>query len=243
MRNRPIPHISEADKAYIRDLLIYEDDDVLAFNKPSGLPSQVRGNRARNLDHLLWAFAKSNGKRPRLVHRLDAGTSGVILAAKTQPAAAKLSEAFATRSAKKTYLAIACGRLPDKSSGVFDAPIARIETDRGSQIIAGQAEGKPAQTRWRILARAETHALFVLEPKSGRMHQIRVHLAHAGCPILGDHIYGDRGSAPRLMLHAASIELPHPNGEGMLRISAPAPEDFGACLEKHNLHTALISIG
>lgn len=235
MRNRPIPPISEADKSYMRDLLIYEDEVVLGFNKPSGLPSQVRGNRARNLDYLLWAFARRNGKRPRLVHRLDAGTSGVILAAKTQPAAASLSEAFARRRAKKTYLAIASGNLPKKSSGIFNAPIARIQTDRGSQIMTGHAEGKPAQTSWRILTRTEAHALFELKPQTGRMHQIRVHMAHAGCPILGDHVYGDKRSAPRLMLHAAAIALPHPGGEGQLCVSAPPPVDFTAFLDENCL--------
>jgi len=101
-RNRDIPLISEMDQAFVRGLLMGETADVLAFNKPSGLPSQTRGNRARNLDHLLWAFARSNGKRPRLIHRLDAGTSGVIIAAKTKPAAARLSEAFAGRDVEKT---------------------------------------------------------------------------------------------------------------------------------------------
>lgn len=86
MRNRPIPHIANDQQALVRDLLIYEDAYVLAFNKPSGLAVQTRGNRGTSLDHLLWTFARSNGKRPQLVHRIDAGTSGLILAGKTKPA-------------------------------------------------------------------------------------------------------------------------------------------------------------
>ena len=107
-----------------------------------------------------------------------------------------------------------------------------VQSSAGARI---RPEGKPAQTRWRILARTQTHALFELKPKTGRMHQIRVHLAHAGCPILGDHIYGDRRSAPRLMLHAGLIELPHPSGDEQLSVSAPRPEDFEICIEKHDL--------
>ena len=98
MRNRPIPNLAEAQKAYVRDLVLYEDEFVLAFNKPSGLAVQTRGNRGTSLDHLLWAFARSNGKRPHLVHRIDAGTSGLILAAKTKPAMAALSAATTTRT-------------------------------------------------------------------------------------------------------------------------------------------------
>lgn len=224
-RNRPIPHIPEEDKAFVRSLVIHEDDAVLAFNKPSGLPSQVRGNRSQNLDHLLWAFAKSNGKRPRLVHRLDAGTSGVIVAGKTKPAAASLAAAFEQRKATKTYVAVVGGVLPSEESGVIDAPIARVETDRGTQIIAGHKDGKWAKTTWRVLSRGNANVLLELKPETGRMHQIRVHLASIGCPILGDHIYGEKASAPRLMLHAQSLVLPHPNGD-VLKVETDMPESF-----------------
>ncbi len=224
-RNRPIPHLSDEDKDYVRSLVIFEDDAVLAFNKPSGLPSQVRGNRARNLDHLLWAFAKSNGKRPRLVHRLDAGTSGVIVAGRTKPAATALATAFEKRAVQKTYVAVVGGLFPSEDSGSIDLPIARIETDRGATIVAGHKSGKPAVTHWRVLERCEGKALLELRPETGRMHQLRVHLAHLGCPILGDRIYGDEASAPRLMLHAAKLELPYPAG-GDIRLETPVPESF-----------------
>ena len=224
-RNRPIPHISADDKAYVRSLVIHEDEAVLAFNKPSGLPSQVRGNRARNLDHLLWAFAKSNGKRPRLVHRLDAGTSGVILAGKTKPAATALAAAFEQRNVQKTYAAVVGGPLPGEDEGTIDLPIARIETDRGAKIVAGHKAGKAAVTHWRVLERSEGKALLELRPETGRMHQLRVHLAHMGCAILGDRLYGDETSAPRLMLHAARLELPHPGGNPIC-LQTEIPESF-----------------
>ena len=224
-RNRDIPLISEGDQAFVRGLLMGETAEVLAFNKPSGLPSQTRGNRARNLDHLLWAFARSNGKRPRLIHRLDAGTSGVIIAAKTKPAAARLSEAFAGREVEKTYLAEVTGG-PDTDSGIINAAIARVEMDRGSQMVAGHKDGKRAVTRWRVVQRGDGTTLLEVTPETGRMHQIRLHLAHMGWPILGDGIYGEKRSAPRLMLHARRLRVPDGAG-GTDEFEADAPEGFG----------------
>ena len=236
-RNRPIPHITVADKGFVRPLIIHEDAAMLAFNKPSGLPSQVRGNRARNLDHLLWAFAKSNGKRPRLVHRLDAGTSGVILAGRTQPASVALSRAFEAREMRKTYLALVGGAFPDGETGTIDASIARIEIDGRMQVVAGHPEGKPALTRWRVLARSGDTTLLMLQPETGRIHQIRVHLAHLACPILGDRIYGG-AAAPRLMLHAAALAGPHPDG-GDFDIAAPLPDSFVVAGTEAGLDMAL----
>ena len=116
-RNRPIPEISAEDAAFVRSFLMHEDEAVLAFDKPAGLAVQTAGGRGQSLDFLLWAFAKSNGKRPKLVHRIDSGTSGVLVVARTTPAAAHLSEQFAARTASKTYLALVSGRLPDADEG------------------------------------------------------------------------------------------------------------------------------
>ncbi|MEL6568675.1 MAG: RluA family pseudouridine synthase [Pseudomonadota bacterium] len=224
-RNRAIPLLSQHEKDYVRDLLVHEDEAILAFNKPSGLPSQVRGNRARNLDHLLWTFAKSNGKRPRLVHRLDVGTSGIILAGRTQPDAASLSQSLEHRKARKVYWAIIAGDLPKKSSDAFDDRIARIDEAGRSRMVAGCPDGKRALTRWTIPSRFGDVALIELRPETGRMHQLRVHLAHHGCPILGDTLYNG-GPASRLCLHAASIELTHPRDDARIVLKAPLPEVF-----------------
>ncbi|HCE21761.1 MAG TPA: RluA family pseudouridine synthase, partial [Hyphomonas sp.] len=105
MKNRSLPNISVEDRAYAESLVIFEDSQVIVFDKPSGLAVQGGGGISRSLDDLLIAFAKSNGKKPRLVHRLDRGTSGVVIVARTKPAAAFLSEEFAARQATKTYLA------------------------------------------------------------------------------------------------------------------------------------------
>ncbi len=226
MRNRPIPNVPLADAAFVRSLLIHEDEALLAFDKPSGLPVQTRGGRGRALDRLLWAFARSNGKRPKLVHRLDTGTSGVVLAAKTKPAAAAVSEAFAKRRVKKTYLAIASGAAPDTRHGMIDVALKLYEPDRGRGTMRPSTAvgAQTAETRWRTLASDGRATLFEVRPRTGRLHQIRAHLASIGYPILGDDLYGG-DAAPRLMLHAFSLELTHPSG-APFAVSAAPPAAF-----------------
>ena len=238
MRNRAIPHITEHDKARVRAMVVYEDAYLLAFNKPSGLAVQTRGNRGTSLDHLLWTFARSNGKRPDLVHRIDVGTSGLVVAAKTKPATAFFNAAFAERRVQKRYLAGVSGILPEAETGRctfglrksgrrvyadgMDVP-KRDPTDTRAPSPLGQP--MIAETDWRVMARSGDIALIEARPLTGRMHQIRAHLAGMGCAILGDHIYGDKRSAPRLMLHAAGLKLPHPDKKE-LALEAPVPDDF-----------------
>lgn len=228
-RNRDIPSLSAEAAVLARSLLIHEDAAVLAFNKPSGMASQGGGGVGQSLDDLLWAFAKSNGKRPRLVHRLDLGTSGVIIAARTQPAAAFLSAAFAGRDTQKTYLALVKGKIPQAEHGVIDAALVKVEEGGRPRMILAKPGRKGAQiarTGWKILARNGDQALMQLSPETGRMHQIRVHLMSLGCPILGDGLYGEgQATGARVMLHAARLEVPHPEG-GTLALEAPVPDDF-----------------
>jgi RluA family pseudouridine synthase len=224
MRNRPIPKLSDAQKEMIRRLVIYEDAEVLAFDKPSGLAVQTRGNRGTSLDFLLWAFVRSNGKRPHLVHRIDAGTSGLILAAKTKPAMTFLSKEFAERRVKKTYLALVSGDLPDQDEGACDVPLLKV----GRAVQPGHVDrgADTALTHWRILSRSNAHALIEARPHTGRMHQIRAHLAHLGCPIIGDPIYGEGTlTGPRLMLHAFRLEIALPSSN-VHTFEAPVPQDF-----------------
>lgn len=224
MRNRPIPRIAEDQKAYVRRLVVYEDDAVLAFNKPTGLAVQTRGNRGTSLDHLLWTFARSNGKRPQLVHRIDAGTSGLILAGKTKPAIAALSTEFAERRVKKRYLALVAGELPAKDTGICDIPLLKT----GRSVVPGRIESgaDAARTVWRMLGRSGAYGLIEARPETGRMHQIRAHLAAMGCPILGDHIYGNgQRDADRLMLHAGALEITLPDKK-KLALEAPVPREF-----------------
>ncbi|MEX1252225.1 MAG: RluA family pseudouridine synthase [Hyphomonas sp.] len=230
-RNREIPAISPEDLALVQGMVLHEDNSLIAFNKPAGLAVQAGSGVARSLDGLMAAFSRSNGKRPRLVHRLDQGTSGVIVAAKTQPVAAKLSEAFAGRGVQKTYLALVKGRLPPAETGVADAALVKVEEGGKARMIIARPDRKGAQaarTGWRVLARQGEFALMQMSPETGRMHQIRVHLMALGCPILGDALYGEgQATAPRLMLHAARLDLAHPEG-GRRVLEAPVPEDFRA---------------
>ena len=228
-RNRPVPELSTEAADFVRNLVIHEDDKVIVFNKPSGLAVQGGGGISRSLDDLLVAFAKSNGKRPRLVHRLDLGTSGVIITARTQPAAAFLSEEFASRRTEKTYLALVRGALPSADEGTLNTPLVKVEEAGRPRMIAAKPGRKGAQaavTHWRILTRSGDAALLEARPETGRMHQIRAHLSIAGMPILGDWLYGTGAEgASRLMLHAAKLVVRHPDG-GEMCFEAPLPEDF-----------------
>lgn len=207
---------------------------VIALNKPSGLSSQGGRIQAHTLDDLLWAFARSNGKRPELVHRLDRDTSGVILAAKTKPAAAFLGKALQGRKVQKTYLALVAS-APEPASGSIDAPIRRQEIGRESysRVCEPEAEGAQAAiSRYRTLASGDDGAVVELEPRTGRMHQLRVHMAHVGRPLAGDVRYGGAltlggRAVPRLMLHAARLTFPHPDA-GRCTVEAEPPEDFTA---------------
>lgn len=235
--------LSAEDAAYARALVIHEDAQLLVFNKPAGLAVQGGSGVTRSLEDLLAAFAKSNGKRPRLVHRLDRETSGVLVAARTQPAAAFLSQAFASRDTIKTYLAIVCGGAPEPANGEID--LALKKTSRaGLDIMEASPRGQSALTRYETLATAPNAALVRLQPETGRMHQLRAHLAAIGRPIAGDGKYGGLFrlggvEVPSLLLHAASLDLPHPDG-GRRRFSATPPDHFFAAARSLDLdHTAL----
>jgi RluA family pseudouridine synthase len=243
-RNYEDQEIPEVDRAFVRGLVIHEDSAVLAFNKPSGLAVQTRNPEDRTLDSLMAAFARSNGKRPRLVHRLDAQTSGVIVAAKTQPAAAALSQAFAERMVDKTYLAVVTGSPLPPGETEFSMPLSRHIARPGLELMRaarpGDQKSQSAVTRWRVLASAGNAHLLSVDPQTGRMHQIRVHLSLEGRPILGDPYYGGAGTVkgepvPRLMLHAARLEIPHPAAGGRIVINAPPPADFLAVLSAAGL--------
>lgn len=213
--------------------LLFEDADVLAFDKPAGLPVQGGSGVTESLETLIASYAKSKGRAPKLVHRLDRDTSGVIVVARTKPAAAFLSAAFAERRARKTYLAIVCGGAPAPEMGQIDLALVK-EKRRGVDLVRvarpGETLSQAARTRYRTRAACEGAALLELEPETGRMHQLRAHLAAIGRPIVGDGKYGGLSaigavSAPGLMLHAAELVVPHPAG-GRLSLAAVPPAAF-----------------
>ncbi len=229
--------LSPEEIAFVRSLVIHEDAEVLALNKPPGLSSQGGRIAVHTLDELLAAFAKSSGVRPRLVHRLDRDTSGVILTARSQPAAAFLGKAMMSRRVKKTYLAIVAPGAPDPREGGIESPLRKESQGREAYMRVCESDHPDAQqasTRYRTLASNDTAALVELAPRTGRMHQLRVHMASIGRPIAGDPRYGGAlvlagAPAPRLMLHAAALTFPHPAG-GERRIEAPIPADIAAVL-------------
>jgi tRNA pseudouridine32 synthase/23S rRNA pseudouridine746 synthase len=252
---KPLPVVLTEDEIdFVRAMVIEQDDSILALNKPSGLSSQGGRIKAHTLDELLYAFAKSSGVRPKLVHRLDRDTSGVILAARSQPAASFLGKAMMAQKFSKTYLALVAAP-PEPRGGVIEVPLRREEIGRESYMRVSEPDHPDAQTastRYRTLAVGPGAALVELSPKTGRKHQIRVHLAHIGRPIIGDARYGGAlmvagRPAPRLMLHAAALSFPHPEG-GRRRIEAPPPEDFvetGALggLERNAIGLPAVSTG
>jgi len=232
----PTPVALTADEvAFVRGLVIYEDPELLGLAKPAGLSSQGGRIAVHTLDDLLWAFARPGKARPRLIHRLDRDTSGVILAAKTKPAAGFLGKAMMAHRIAKTYRAIVTPGAPQPKGGTIEAALRREEIGREAYMRLCQPDhpdAEAAMTRYRTLAEAPGAALVELSPQTGRMHQLRVHLASIGRPIAGDARYGGAlvvgGQAvPRLMLHAAALSFPHPGG-GVKKIEAPVPADMTA---------------
>ena len=229
--------LSADEIALVRGLVLYEDAEILALNKPAGLSSQGGRGQVHTLDELLWAFAKPGKARPRLIHRLDRDTSGVILTAKTKPAAGFLGKALMKRAFSKTYLAIVAPGPPEPRGGMIDLPLRRVEEGREAYMrtcAADHPDAEAAVSRYRTRAEAPGAALMELDPQTGRMHQLRVHLAALGRPIAGDARYGgalvvNGHAVPRLMLHATALGFPHPAG-GTKRLEAPPPADMTGLL-------------
>jgi RluA family pseudouridine synthase len=213
--------------------ILHEDEWVVAVDKPSGLPTHATRDPER--DHLLASVARllqrRDGEAPELfaIHRLDVGTSGVVLLARRPEANAPLSRAFAERRVDKRYDALVFagdGEIPE----TFE--VKRYLKAKGRRALVVRSGGKPSHTVFERIAVEGERALLSAHPTTGRMHQIRVHLADRGTPILGDHLYGHRRAhAERLMLHAQRLSLPHPSGEGTLEIIAPTPVVFRRMLQ------------
>jgi RluA family pseudouridine synthase len=239
-KQKPAPppvKLTPAEIELVRSLVIYEDADVLVFNKPAGLSSQGGRGQVHTLDEMLWAFARPGKSRPRLIHRLDRDTSGVILTAKTKPAAGFLGKALMGRKFSKSYIAIVTPGAPDPKAGRIERPLRRDEVGREAYMRVCEpdhADAETALSHYGTLAEAPGAALLDLKPETGRMHQLRVHLASIGRPIAGDARYGGAlvvgGHAiPRLMLHARELVFPHPSG-GTKRVSAEPPADMAGLI-------------
>ena len=234
--------INDRDAAYVRGLVLYEDEEVIALNKPAGLAVQGGTKTPHHIDRLLSAWGDGLD-RPRLVHRLDRDTSGVLLLGRSPGAAAKLSGAFARRKARKTYWALVSGN-PKPAEGVIELPLMKTGVGDREQVVAADPKdprADPAETEYVTLSRAAHRAAWMaLRPHTGRTHQLRAHMQAIGHPILGDPRYGNEASAAlsgglKLQLHARRIVCPHPTG-GLLDITAPISPELRAGFERFGFH-------
>jgi 23S rRNA pseudouridine955/2504/2580 synthase len=226
------PRLRPQDMALLRDAVLYRDDHAIVINKPAGLAVQGGSNTERHVDALLDALRFDSGERPRLVHRLDKDTSGVLLIARNAAAATFFTRAFRDKTTKKIYWAIVVG-LPELLQGRIDLALAKgggKGRERVSAAVGADGAAKSAITYYRVIDHAGERASWLaLLPVTGRTHQLRAHCAALGTPILGDGKYGGHraqlpggAAAHRLHLHARSLEIPHPSG-GTLQVGAPLP--------------------
>jgi len=227
---RTRPDVSSKDAAAIQDLVLYRDDHVIALNKPSGLAVQGGSGTTRHIDGMLDALRYEASERPRLVHRLDKDTSGVLLLARSRQAAQSLSAAFQGRTVEKVYWALVVG-LPEIEAGTIDAPLAK-GGETGREKMEETDDGQSAETDYRIIDHAAGRVSWLeLRPRTGRTHQLRAHCAVMGNPILGDGKYGGResflsGMPKRLHLHAHTLQLPHPDTGERLEVTAPLDDEL-----------------
>lgn len=224
--------LSRADRDMIQGAVLYNDGTVIALNKPAGLAVQGGSGTVRHIDGMLDALRQEGGERPRLVHRLDRDTSGVLLLANTVNAAAKFGQAFRSRDARKIYWALTAG-IPYPKQGRIRAPLAKLngegaweDRERVTAVDTDDPRGKPADTLYKVIETVGQIAAWVaFMPLTGRTHQIRAHAAVLDAPIAGDRKYGGEkalitGVTAKLHLHARSLEIPHPDG-GIIQVTAP----------------------
>lgn len=205
--------------------VIYEDDDVVVINKPVGLLTHAKGALVEEYTAADFIKDKTTYKadtnRPGIVHRLDRATSGVLLMVKNDETASMISKQFTDRTTKKTYAAVVSG-IPDPEKAKIDLPIGRNPSAPSTFRV--DASGKVAETIYEVQEVSDTHALLTLKPRTGRTHQLRVHMAYVGTPILGDVVYG-KEKAGRMYLHAYKLEITLPGGVRKV-FEAPVPASF-----------------
>lgn len=227
--------LSATDASFIRSLVIYEDEHLIALDKPAGLAVQGGSKTFRHVDGMLDALVGRSGERPKLVHRLDRDTSGILVLARSTGAARDLVFAFQQHKMRKLYWAVLVGS-PTRNEGRIDLPLAKTGAAGRERVEVDPEEGGQfARTSFKVLARAGKVGTWVaLQPHTGRTHQLRAHMNAIGAPILGDGKYGGRlahpdGAPKGLMLHACELEIPHPT-RGRLLLKAEQPLSFREAL-------------
>ena len=213
--------------------VIWDDEDLIAINKPTGMPvhpasGNYGGTLANALVHRLQGeLSDLNGpKRPGIVHRLDKETSGIILVAKTNFAHARLARQFEKHTIEKKYIALVEGEVQFEEGMITAAIGPHPKFHDMRRIVEDEGEGRDAETFYQVLKRSKKVTAVALFPKTGRTHQLRLHMRHIGHPIMGDDKYGHKGTFSRLALHAQAIFFTHPVSEDPMEISVPLPEEF-----------------
>ena len=211
--------------------ILYIDDNVIVVNKPAGVLTHSKGVMSDEFTVAdFFRRYTTNGlqtTRPGIVHRLDRETSGVIIGARTDEAALLLKKQFSDRTVKKEYTAVVDG-VPKLEEAIIDLPIGRNPSAPSTFRV--DAKGKPALTSYRVIKTNGKQSLVVLRPKTGRTHQLRVHMQYIRTPIAGDRVYGDVKTAPRMALHAHSLEITIPQSKREV-FTAPVPSEFEALIE------------
>ncbi len=219
-------NLTNEDARMMQEAVLYKDADIIVLNKPSGLAVQGGSGISKSVDSLLDALRFEATGRPKLVHRLDRDTSGALILARSAKAATRLMHAFAKKETEKTYWALIKG-VPEIRQGKIDLPLAKQEEGDKEKVAINEEDGKNAVTYYRVLDRlSSTLAWVELMPVTGRTHQLRVHMASIGHPILNDGKYGGREAfidgmefSRKLHLHARRIVIP-----GLIDVTAPLPE-------------------
>jgi 23S rRNA pseudouridine955/2504/2580 synthase len=227
---RIIEPLTDDEQAFVRDMVLARGRDWFVLNKPPGLATQGGTKTVQHLDRLLDGLVDDEDQRPKLVHRLDKDTSGVLLVARSARAAGHFAKAFSGRTARKVYWALIVG-VPSAEEGVIDAPLAKQPGTGGEKMHVDEENGLPARTRYRLIDRAGNRAAWVeLQPLTGRTHQLRAHMAAIGHPIVGDAKYGGAeafltgGISRKMHLHARRLKIDGLDGK---------PIDYTAELPAH----------
>ncbi len=232
---RPVVLLTEEEESFVREMVIEKTRDAYVLNKPPGLATQGGTKTHQHLDRLLDGLANEEGQRPKLVHRLDKDTSGVLLVARSARAAGHFAKTFSSRTARKVYWALVIG-VPSPEEGMIDAPLAKQPGSGGEKMHVDEGNGQASKTRFRTIDIAGNRAAWVeLQPLTGRTHQLRAHMAAIGHPIVGDAKYGGAdafltgGVSRKMHLHARRLRVDGLDGKP-IDVTAELPAHFAESL-------------